>query len=84
MTNQEILTKAIEKAIAGGYPEFPFEPDVMARYITTGDDYYQLEGIIFNHDFAKSLAKEIDMPWRVLLTNMIVAKDPIGWLGKQL
>lgn len=68
MTNQEILTKAIEKAIAGGWA---FELSVYMRDDTpmlrhmTGDEMFNfiraleypgyLRALIFNHEFAKAL-----------------------------
>jgi hypothetical protein len=71
MTHQEILTKAIDKAVAGGWKPFEYgmptrieqwQGDHMVNIavdfpLHTGsiDWVRELEGIIFNHDFAKAL-----------------------------
>ena len=70
MSSQEILAKAIEKAIAGGWQPFSFdiasvdyrkgrlERNVIIQvHATDGDIHimYNLEAIMFNHDFAKAL-----------------------------
>lgn len=63
MTNQEILTKAIKKGIAGGWRgdllgNLRVEPWSDNKGVTivngVGEEWSQ-EEIIFNHDFAKSL-----------------------------
>lgn len=70
MTNQEILTKAIEKAITGGWDFFGKKPiyfEVEGEQLDTHElmvsvklevnrywSVYQ-SWIIFNHDFAKAL-----------------------------
>lgn len=78
MTNQEILTKAIEKAMQSGQ--------------------ISAEELIFNHDFAKALwpgwdltpenAKLIGKPPRPVfhryLQEMVIADDPIKYLGEHL
>lgn len=84
MTNQEILHKAIEKAVAGGYPYIYEDPE------------HELD--IFNHDFAKALwgteeiATVIDDEgcdtagylWESHLQSMVIAPDPIAYLGEHL
>lgn len=45
--NQQILEKAIAKAIEGGW-----HINVEAQNILDGEEYTE-EGVIFNHDFAK-------------------------------
>ena len=93
MTNQEILTKAIEKAIAGGW-------DILARsesdgFIVRKDAYYNLfvsfsskpendsafaqsyMEIIFNHDFAKAL-------WGEGHYNLIVGEGRKAFGSKDL
>lgn len=60
MSNKEVLTKAIEKAIANGwkglrgiiYSGASFTPDFQAEMYMIAN---RPEEIIFNHDFAKSL-----------------------------
>lgn len=67
-TNQEILTKAIRKAIDGGWTgwSWPSSADLLKwrwedydRVYSDGDyeDYetINVEAVIFNHDFAKAL-----------------------------
>lgn len=60
MTNQEILTKAIEKAIAGGF-KWPYTGCSDEPLVTDGGNLIPmlnlptLHWIIFNHDFAKAL-----------------------------
>lgn len=69
MTNQEILEKAIQKAIDGGWkPDFTWpltfsmtvEEDGICKWVKDSEDEHQevwqpVEAIIFNHDFAKAL-----------------------------
>jgi hypothetical protein len=129
MTNQEILTKAVQKAIDGGWhgiykdghtwPEakdllrWKWEPDTEKL----SDDSYEdettinIEAIIFNHDFAKAIwgeeqrdswteskAKGVTIKtnnpgmaytvkkhgWQHHLQQMVVAEDPIKYLGEHL
>jgi len=139
-THQEILTKAIEKAIAGGWkleseyvsdgylrrtePRFMIVSEAMPFY---ADDYYWL---IFNRGFAKSLWPEVPYyelacpkcdgrynlwdkerakewgpspkycnadgarlkkvtkgttsPWWYHLRQMVIAEDPIAYLGEHI
>ena len=70
MSNQQILTKAIEKAIAGGWtsddPMFlSADAETAEEYMEVIDKYCfdcfvneRLFNTIFNHDFAKSLFGE--------------------------
>ncbi len=54
MTNEEILRKAIEKAVKGGFNS-PFE--VLEFKHTTNDDFLNnqfINGLIFSHDFVKA------------------------------
>lgn len=78
MTNQEILTKAIDKAVAGGWKPFEYgAPTRVERWqgdhmVNIAIDFplhkdsvdwvRELEGIIFNHDFAKALWGERRFP----------------------
>lgn len=62
MTNQEILTKAIEKAIAGGWDCDPHGQyfRIKDKKVVPAADYddtdeYLVRDVIFNHDFAKAL-----------------------------
>lgn len=126
MSDQEILTKAIEQAIAGGWeaqplggtdmwPEFSgLERQHVIKLLLDGDgdlaEPYRI--IIFNHDFAKALWGEapdhigygykynikhnpyfdeaefsIDMKaptWQLKLVQMVIAEDPIKYLGENI
>ncbi len=106
MTNQEILEKAIQKAIDGGYTNVPkFVGITIEQYaedlLTNDNKPYD---IIFNHDFAKALwgePKEVDfgkrdsggmkifgvpktIGWQYHLQQMVIAEDPIKYLGEHL
>ena len=83
MTNQEILQKAISKAIDGSWDG---KPDPW------GDT--SVFDLIFNHDFAKAFFGEYPtrIPaysdalenWQYHLKLMVVAEDPITYLGENL
>lgn len=67
MNSQEILSKSIEQAIAGGWDmktlvgQTWIAPDVATGYqFRTGNDF------IFNHDFAKALWGEEKCPFQIL------------------
>lgn len=87
MTNQEILTKAIEKAIAGGWQPSSIHKQSIYHMKQTGwaVEFYS---IIFNHDFAKSLfGTELhngQPRWRNALQYMVVQDNPIEYLGKNI
>jgi hypothetical protein len=99
MNSQEILTKAIEKAIANGW-----EPSTKTMYgfeyakygdgrvvVRVMDDLY-MGMYIFSHDFARALWGEWTMAgrndglphWKFHLQNMVIAEDPIKYLGEHL
>lgn len=70
--SQEILTKAIEKAIAGGYTEYNGETSLYRHYggdwdsvasIMAEGNVHDVEHIIYNHDFAKALWGEDIIEW---------------------
>lgn len=125
MTNQQILEKAMQKAIDGGWlPYFSSFDKEMAKdtlrfttqegasdvrfLVETKGRYYGLGGysltipeIIFNHDFAKALwgigCSDCGNPdamtnpmgcgqpeWCVQLQQMVIADDPIKYLGENL
>lgn len=78
MTHQEILTKAIGKAVAGGY-----SVTIGEKLLRVLPSFYKIDspdallarqewirGIIFNHDFARALCGEEE-------------RDPNGWLTKR-
>ena len=92
MTNEQILKKAIEKAVKNGwegwkefYPAFPkkVEQHKIDKFI-----YVQKERIIFSYDFAKAFwgkkRKMMDKirfyEWEYQLQTMVLEKDPIKYL----
>lgn len=118
MTNQEILTKAITLAIAGGWKQVLLKPK-MRHWNENGELYYTndwcvendvddtpaiefVNDIIFNHFFAKSLWGEryesfkvylnpkkpevylIQKSWQGHLQQMVIANDPIKYLGENI
>lgn len=102
MTTQEILTKAIEKAIGGGWTNYgvlenvriPIEAldDIILVELIT-DKYVRVvnyQFIIFNHDFAKALWGEgwnfdsTQPNWEYHLQTMVIADNPIKYLGKNI
>lgn len=102
MSNQEILEKAIQKAIDSGY-KHSLIPEWTVEDIVRHGEYD-----IFNHDFAKALWGEsrgyVRIPvvmgfkgnnlgqtyqfhepaWQYHLQNMVIAEDPIKYLGENL
>lgn len=107
MTDQEILEKAIKKAVHGGwdYRGFVHEDD----FTPLRNPDVSIYEIIFNHDFAKALwggepknhvaykyrsfSDAADIPqagdgilpicwWH--LQQMVIAEDPIKYLGENL
>jgi uncharacterized protein (DUF1697 family) len=122
LTNQQILEKAIQKAIDGGWgrPYWVIINDY--KEFDTAFSQHPFETIIFNHDFAQALwgkgtpktyenYKDILVPskysekyeakvrelynkylkdfdsddnWRNHLKQMVIAEDPIKYLGENL
>ena len=104
MTNKEILQKAIDKAIDGGWeqeqPTFSGRPEWPNIHIRADD--YSPKDIIFNHEFAKALwgdelcyvalpgqsgekRKEVQIPkWQAQLQQMVIAENPLKYLGDNL
>jgi hypothetical protein len=62
MTNQEVLERAIQKAVDSGFgsdlidekSQYINKEGIVKHFISTLDDY-GIEGLIYNHDFAKAL-----------------------------
>lgn len=106
MKHEQILTKAIERAVANGWDagEWFFNEhgklcnfDMEAGYIGLPENAEY--GIIYAHDFAKALWGEsfttdtqdyyasengaIYM-WQFHLQRMVIADDPIEYLGEHL
>lgn len=110
MTNEQILTKAIEKAITGGWKIEDFryggEMSVESVYYWFDDDHGDLSvnDVIWRHDFAKALwGEELiewwegkmrkinpedevigSKAWQWHLRQMVIADDPIKYLGENL
>ena len=112
MTNQEILSKAIQKSISHGFryqKEFIKHGYQIAESFQVSEDgtlvawsYHdermpcEVYAVIFNHDFAKALwGTETDTslglsgmdpttPWEYHLQQMVIAPDPIKYLGENL
>lgn len=119
MTDQQILEKAIQKAIDGGFKFFPegelkvqdsSDLDGIVFEFNTWPPHWTvpLSVIIFNHDFAKALWGEepysdnktvnvslkggivtehkfsTEPAWQYHLQQMVIAKDPIKYLGENI
>jgi len=125
MNNQAILTKAIQKAIDGGWNKFGefggwglrfFDDSVQPRFVfmqeftnpeATGVNYSQqftVSDLLSNHDFAKALWGEkhihngeyaplgtlgtpapiMQVAWQYHLQQMVIADDPIKYLGEHI
>lgn len=94
MTNQQILEKAIKKALDNGWANSQ-EYSIHLDHLDTLDhEYVDSSGLIFNHDFAKALWGEknrgiVKVPgdlyapllWQYHLQQMVIADDPIKYLG---
>lgn len=105
MTNQQILEKAIAKAIDGGWlgtqdsshvdwlKSINYYKDI--QWITT-DEFYP---VIFNHEFCKALwgeelqtdyyvvfpdGEDYGKMWQYHLQQMVIAPNPIKYLGENL
>lgn len=104
MSSKEILEKAIQKAIEGGWDYGGSQKFTVAsaalvemHYENSSDDL-QLETIIFNHQFAKALWGEKWLKstgeglgdyekndgWKHHLQQMVIADDPIEYLGENI
>lgn len=108
MTDQQILEKAIQKAIDGGFMGYWAERYEVCKqlgemeYLVEGnnvEDGKTVETLIFNHDFAKALWGDgngggyykLNDPkrtprklWEHMLQQMVIAEDPLAYLGEHL
>lgn len=107
MSNQEILEKAIQKAIAGGWrPEGKYSQtvafNVKTNQFETVEPKLGINDIIFSREFAKVLWGEeqliqevnneeltgrtavLDKSWQYHLQQMVIADDPIEYLGRNI
>ena len=105
--NQQILEKAIQKAIDGGW-EFDWvgKKIIRSHSLDKGDEFFDVTAsyFLFNHDFAKALwppklikvrstnsvptmdgelVQENTMleTWEYHLQQMVIAEDPVKYLG---
>lgn len=83
-SNAEFLDRAIATANANGWKGSVVYPDV----------YRSPEQLIYNHDFARALwgkeapnnyckLTDVDM-WQYHLQQMVVADDPVAYLGENI
>ena len=109
MTDREILKKAIQKAIDGGWVnEERFSPIEVEGYVflhrpETPHFVEVPRVLIYNHDFAKALwgsfndnledgmpkltfqdPRELADKWQYHLQQMVIAPNPIEYLGDNL
>lgn len=99
MSDQEILTKAIEKAEKNGFNFGPSENGRSPKEVFTRNimqDLFFRRTLIFNHDFAKTLWHGTIHPnksptknnpvelWQYHLQQMVIADDPIKYLGENI
>ena len=82
---EQILTKAVDKAIKNGYLLPQNYMRISGIYI--GYDEYR---IIFSHDFAKAFWGECystldhSFEWEAHLQNMVISKEPLKYIEKFL
>lgn len=119
MSNEEILEKAITKAIDGGWVESKFNETwvwndkfrVFLYRSMRDDDYdqdeFSLSDILYDHSFAKalwgsrwdedrgckvhhtihaldSMGDDYSEPYEYHLQQMVIAEDPIKYLGENI
>lgn len=106
----DIITKAIQKAIDGGWVWQDFQGrgyfpvylkgEAIAKHIAETMLDMRLYSLIFNHDFAKALWGEDEeyarmggeydpainygAGWQYHLQQMVIAEDPLKYLGEHL
>lgn len=89
MNQQEILIKAIEKAMAGGWNATGWWKNVFVHYEwqdhlsewSSKTDNVHVNALIFNHDFAKAIAGG---DWTKFLCDLVVEPNPIKELENWL
>lgn len=81
MTNQQILEKAIQKAIDGGWkPATPHLDGFNAEFMAmTINDTAELYSVIFSHYFAKALWGDSDDDRKVIVGETDWHKWPLQW-----
>lgn len=101
-SNQQILEKAIQKAIDGGWKLHEHWIWTDNPLYDLGVDEFNYEHVIYSHDFAKALwpgnieiqhgnwdepstmTTEVVQAWKSHLQRMVIADDPIKYLGDNL
>jgi len=92
MTNEQILKKAIEKAVKGGWDNWV--PEQIFKELNYANKPW-VYSVIFSHDFAKAFwgngtvymldcGQDYDVQWQYHLRTMVLKKDPIKYLEKFL
>lgn len=99
MTDEEILIKAMQKALDGGYGHPRLKPFVMTEDYLLAKHPFEY---IFSHDFAKALwpdiasgsvdpratspstARPLIPTWQARLMDMVIAEDPIKYLEENI
>lgn len=91
MTDQQILEKAIKKATDGGWRlALPTRAPITGLLADYHFEQQNWRNIIFNHDFAKALWGGMPinqfplLAWEFHLQQMVIADDPIRYLGEHL
>ena len=87
MTREDILKKAIEKAVKNGFKINQYITElekeaidnclIEPALINWQNRHY---AIIFSHDFAKSFWKDTGIQWEAPLMAMVISEDPIKYL----
>ena len=83
MTNEQILKKAIEKAVKNGYPM----PTVRMKLLEAAPfDVVLIYHIIFSHSFAKAFWKveTYEGLWQYHLQQMVLEENPLDYISKFL
>lgn len=94
MDSKQILEKAIQKAIDGGWTHERIPVLQTSAECWSNQDY---RTFVYRHDFAKALwGEEVRVPinqgfdkvtklgWKRHLQAMVVSEDPIAYLGDNL
>lgn len=97
MSHEEILRKAYQMALDHGLGDSQIVEKIGGGFLYTQDnEYYR---VIFNHDFAKALWGDNEVivysdtyediheylpNWQYHLQQMVIANDPIKYLGENI
>ena len=92
MTNEQILKKAINKAVKNGWDKTLYQ-DILDKFVGDGldDEYYTF---IFSHDFAKAFWGKEEwtddeyglkiIAWQQHLQQMVLEEEPLEYIEKFL